>query len=69
MTILKDYRGTGDALWSRFKGDKEGTLWYYRSLVSVFQAGGSTPIVEELDRCVTELEDLVSGRSAVCVEN
>jgi len=55
----------GDTLWGRFKGDKEGTLWYYRSLVSAFREGGSTSIVEELDRFVTELEDLVAGRKGL----
>ena len=62
MTILKDYKATGDALWSRFKGDKEGPLWYYRCLVYAFQAGDASPIVEELNRYVTDLEELVCGR-------
>jgi GTP pyrophosphokinase len=62
MTILKDYRAIGDKVWSRFTGDKEGTLWYYRSLVPAFQEGCGMPIVEELNRFVTELEDLVAGR-------
>ena len=59
--ILADFRQVGDALWQRFQGDKEGTLWYYRSLVTVFREAGSGLIVEELDRVVTELERLVSS--------
>jgi GTP pyrophosphokinase len=55
-SILMDYRRLGEALWSRFKGDKEGTLWYLRSLVSVFLSAGSAPLIDELDRVVTELE-------------
>ena len=31
-SILKDYRLIGDAVWERFQGGKDGTLWYYRSL-------------------------------------
>lgn len=58
--ILADFRRVGDALWERFKGDKEGTLWYYRSLVTAFREAGSGLIVEELDRVVTELERLAS---------
>ena len=56
--ILADYRVLGDALWIRFNGGKAGTLWYYRSLVSAFRARGTTPLVEELDRVVSEIEHL-----------
>ncbi len=56
--ILADYRQVGDALWSRFQGGKEGTLWYYRALVGAFRSTGATPLVEELDRVVAELERL-----------
>ena len=56
--ILADYRVLGDALWIRFNGGKAGTLWYYRCLVSAFRARGTTPLVEELDRVVSEIEHL-----------
>jgi len=56
--ILRDYRRIGEALWSRFNGGKEGTLWYYRSLVTAFQQAGRNELNEELDRVVTELEQL-----------
>lgn len=56
--ILKDYREIGEDLWHRFRGGKEGTLWYYRSLVDVFNSGKRSPIVEELNRVVTEIENL-----------
>ncbi|MEB3339434.1 HD domain-containing protein [Okeania sp.] len=62
-SILKDYRIQGDGLWDIFKGGKEGTLWYYRSLVTAFHQADSTPIVIELDRLVTELEKLVESSS------
>jgi len=58
--ILADFRRVGDALWVRFNGDKEGTLWYYRSLVTAFRETGPGRIVEELDRIVTEIERLAS---------
>lgn len=59
-SILNDYRLLGDAVWNRFKGGKDGTLWYYRSLIEAFRTAGSTPIVDELERVVGELERLVS---------
>ena len=57
-SILADYRQLGESLWNRFKGGKEGTLWYYRSLIREFQAAGGGQLAEELDRVVTELERL-----------
>ena len=54
--ILADHRLLGDAVFERFHGRKEGTLWYYRALVEEFRAAGVTPLVEELDRVVSALE-------------
>lgn len=59
-SILNDYRVLGEAVWERFKGGKEGTLWYYRSLVEAFCQTGSSPLLDELERVVLELEQLVS---------
>jgi (p)ppGpp synthase/HD superfamily hydrolase len=56
--ILSDYRVEGDAVFNRFTGRKQGTLWYYRTLVNVFRKAGSNPLIDELDRVVTELESL-----------
>jgi len=56
--ILSDYRVEGDAVFNRFSGRKDGTLWYYRTLVNVFRKAGSNALIDELDRVVTELEHL-----------
>jgi GTP pyrophosphokinase len=56
-TILADYREQGEALWSRFSGGRE-SLWYYRALVDAYSFRGRTPVVEELERIVVELERL-----------
>ena len=55
-TILADYRAQGEAIWDRFTGGKEGTLWYYRSLVEVLRDTGPSPLAEELARVVLEIE-------------
>jgi (p)ppGpp synthase/HD superfamily hydrolase len=55
---LHDLRALGETVFERFAGKKEGTLWYYRALVEAFRAAGNNPLVEELDRVVTELEGL-----------
>jgi (p)ppGpp synthase/HD superfamily hydrolase len=58
-SILKDYRTLDETVWERFKGGKNGTLWYYRAVVEAFIARGTTPLIEELERTVAELEQLV----------
>ncbi|MBK1990237.1 bifunctional (p)ppGpp synthetase/guanosine-3',5'-bis(diphosphate) 3'-pyrophosphohydrolase [Sphaerospermopsis aphanizomenoides BCCUSP55] len=61
-SIIKDYRIINDAVWERFQGGKEGTLWYYRSLADAFGKNQVTPLVEELERAVTELETLAANK-------
>ena len=58
-SILADYRLIGDAVWERFAGRREGTLWYYRALLDIFVQGPGNRLVEELQRTVLELERLV----------
>jgi (p)ppGpp synthase/HD superfamily hydrolase len=62
--ILADYRSLGESLWKRFNGGKEGTLWYYRALSRAFQKAGASPLTEELDRVVTEIERLANAPAA-----
>ena len=54
--ILHNLREEGDEVWTRFKGGKEGTLWYYRSLVAAFREHGEGALIDELDRVVSEIE-------------
>ena len=58
--LLKDYRLTGSAVWQRYTGNPADVLWYYRALVTAFRVAGAHPIVDDLDRAVTELEDVVA---------
>jgi (p)ppGpp synthase/HD superfamily hydrolase len=62
--ILEDHRQIGDAVFDRFKGKKDGTLWYYRALVREFRRCGSTPLIDELDRVVTQLERAAHNQGA-----
>ncbi|MCY3019478.1 MAG: HD domain-containing protein [Planctomycetota bacterium] len=57
-SILADYRCIGEAIWDRFNGKKDGTLWYYRSLLTAFRSAGNNALIDELDRVVSELEHL-----------
>lgn len=61
--ILKDYREQGEALWQRFNGGREGTLWYYRALAEAFRSGGQPGLLAELERVVAELEGLARNKA------
>ena len=65
--ILADFREIGDAVWDKFAATKEQTLWYYRSLLDVYQRRGVTArLVNELDRTVKTMEEL-AGKSGPMV--
>ena len=59
-SLLADYGELGEEVWGRFNGGKEGTLWYYRSLVEAFRSFGRTPLVDQLEWVVSEIERLAS---------
>ena len=61
--VLEDYRIVGEALWKRFNGGKEGTLWYYRAVVDALRKAGMSPLIEELDRVVSEIECLAEDNA------
>jgi len=62
-SILADLRVSGNELWGRFTGGKEGTLWYYRALVGTLGAAGTNAaMVEELGGVVRKIESLAGGR-------
>ena len=57
-SILADLRMCGPSVWDRFKSKKDGTLWYYRTLVGIFNKTGPKPLAAELERVVCEIESL-----------
>lgn len=61
-TILSDYRQDGEAIWARFSGKKEGTLWYYRALSDEYQRRNPNRITRELALAVAELERAVGKK-------
>ena len=59
-SILEDYRALGEPIWSRFTTGRDGTLWYYDSLIAAFEARvGRTRLWGELSRTIAELKNLV----------
>ncbi len=55
-SILREYRRLGKLLWGHFHGGREGTLWYFRAVVNVLKRAEPTPLVEELEEAVGQLE-------------
>jgi len=55
-SILSDYREVGESIWARFKGGRDGTLWYYRALLKEFLRGKPNRLVRELDLALRELD-------------
>jgi (p)ppGpp synthase/HD superfamily hydrolase len=63
-SILSDLYRDGEKTWTRFNGGKEGTLWYYRALMEAFRSAGASPLVEELDRVVTAMEQFKASQTS-----
>jgi (p)ppGpp synthase/HD superfamily hydrolase len=64
-TIVADLRVLGDALWARFKGGREGTLWYYREVSRALGARGAPAgLLERLTRAVAEMEALAAAAAS-----
>ncbi|WP_017315163.1 HD domain-containing protein [Mastigocladopsis repens] len=57
--ILSDLYKEGEAVWQKFKGGRDGTLWYYRTLLDLFLGSDANSwSVEELNRIVCEWENV-----------
>lgn len=55
-SILSDYREVGESIWARFNGGRDGTLWYYRSLLKEFLRHKPNRLIGELELAVRALE-------------
>ncbi|AFY38411.1 metal dependent phosphohydrolase [[Leptolyngbya] sp. PCC 7376] len=61
QSIVRDYRLVGEDLWSRFRGKKDGTLWYYQELSKIFDP--EHPLTQEFKRAIATLDTLISTKS------
>jgi len=61
QTIVKDYREIGEALWPRFTGGRDGTLWYYRAVADALRGTEPAALVRELDETVCRIERLAAA--------
>ena len=55
-SILRDLSKNGESTWGKFKGGKQGTLWYYQTLLELFlETDTDSWMIEELNRIVEQL--------------
>jgi len=54
-SLLADYRRQGEEIWSVFNGGREGTLWFYKSLLAIYNDTDSGVMAQELAQVVGEL--------------
>ena len=55
-TTLLDLKVEGPQVWERFRGRRDGSLWYYRSIVEALSPAPCYGLVYQLDEIVKELE-------------
>ncbi|NEO41127.1 MAG: HD domain-containing protein [Moorea sp. SIOASIH] len=55
-SLLADCHREGEQVWQKFTGGKEGTLWFYQSLLKVYQEKPSDFLTQELARLISQLE-------------
>lgn len=61
-TIVADLRIHGEDVWKKFTGKRDGTLWYYTTLLREYQRlGVSKPLVDELARTVQTMQSLAGA--------
>ena len=57
-SIVADWHRQGKTIWERFKAGKDGTLWYFSSIVEVDKARGGSFLGAELEKVVEQLRRL-----------
>jgi (p)ppGpp synthase/HD superfamily hydrolase len=62
-SILRDLECVGESVWGRFNGGKEGTLWYYQSLIDIFNEEQDGYMARELKRVFCRIEEISGGRA------
>lgn len=61
-SVLADYLELGESLWSRFTGNREGTLWFYPAVTEALRDATQpdesqlAALIHELERTVTAIE-------------
>ena len=57
-TVVEALRVQGESVWDRFRGGRDGSLWYYRAASRLLNEALPGPISAELERTVELLESM-----------
>jgi (p)ppGpp synthase/HD superfamily hydrolase len=60
--IVSDLATHGPAMFSRFTGGQDGSLWYYSALAAVFSRCLPGPLSDEISKSVEEMQALASQK-------
>ena len=62
--LVIEYNNHGEELWESFNGGRDGTLWYYRSLIQIFEASKAPRLmVKDLKRAYEDREGLIKDKT------
>ena len=62
-SIVADWRIIGDEVWDKFSVGRDDQVWYYTSLLEVFQRRRPSDLVIELEVAVGQLREAALGTS------
>jgi (p)ppGpp synthase/HD superfamily hydrolase len=61
-STVNTYPNAGPDFWKRFTGDRDGTLWYYHSMIRALRDAVNCPLLEELEITLARLETMIEER-------
>jgi (p)ppGpp synthase/HD superfamily hydrolase len=61
-SIIRDYHEHGDAIWDRFQGRRDGTLWYYETVSNLLIRRHRTQLTRDLQDEVDKLLKITNNK-------
>lgn len=61
-SIIRDYHEHGDAIWDRFQGRRDGTLWYYETVADMLVRRHRTQLTRDLQDDVDKLLKITNNK-------
>ncbi|MDH3943755.1 MAG: HD domain-containing protein [Anaerolineae bacterium] len=58
-SLLRDLTTEGANTWKKFKGGRDGTMWYYRTALEMLDDGSGGHLLEELKQVLERIESLI----------
>ena len=61
-SILRDYHEHGEAIWDRFQGKRDGTLWYYETVADMLVRRYRSQLTRDLQAAVDDLLQITKNQ-------